>query len=756
LPAEVLRSFSTRFGLSLRCWIFFRAFHPLLSLGDPPLQLSCTKNAKLLTDTILGSLVVLALAFSYTGEIRSVSSDAGCAPLGFKIGCMLCIVVLAVLCCGLLSRFLACHFSPRESDQELSCARDFAFWVIGLMWTVLQLACTLIFLVQVAAEDAWKWALALLALLLHVFLVKPLLVAIGLAVWTGLVVYFRPELIQDSGPQPTVSSDVPVNHTGDDELLGLDDVQRATVKNLAQRGITVAHLLDFYQKLGAVVMPQFDPLLATTEDVVRQAIIPLSRADAPKVYGVPLKVKIGLLHLTAQVGTVCDVFCRCEVPNRPLAVLETWPVPTVGLRQMNWSMEAEMLGFRPGDGIALSLIEADTGRQLCAGTLQPRQLSGDFVVPLTNGVSRLGSVTLHITSPANVAPPRAATSATPKSGAVPQTSFHSQGYLEWCGVERKEEHPAVPELCWVVPDCRKKGKGELGTMVQLGEVEISISQPSPLWSSNVDEELMPLPPPPSTRNIMGTSYASAVNEPILPSKMVTHNWGSCFTHLMACVIADALGEETYGHLLPLLAARNTAKLRSLLGAAGKLSASYWICAFSVNQHMSICADVPSLVDSMGTRIMQCTCATPKVASGPVCEVDKMPFMMAYLKALWAERGAEFEHVVAVDPGHGLFNRAWCIAELHEAYLASIPQTFVLHSSADLDAKAQRLVVDGIDIRTSKAYCESDKTQILSKIDDVDTFNEHVRCLVNLHLKNTFVAPAEKMSLTAVLLDMLLK
>jgi len=51
----------------------------------------------------------------------------------------------------------------------------------------------------------------------------------------------------------------------------------AKVQELAHRSIDLESLLDFYEKLGSEVMKHFDPQVSTTADVVRQAVIPLSR-----------------------------------------------------------------------------------------------------------------------------------------------------------------------------------------------------------------------------------------------------------------------------------------------------------------------------------------------------------------------------------------------------------------------------------------------------------------------------------------------
>jgi len=52
------------------------------------------------------------------------------------------------------------------------------------------------------------------------------------------------------------------------------------VTELANRGLTLGALLDFYMGLGVRYMPHFDPDAHSTDDVVRQAIIPLTAADA--------------------------------------------------------------------------------------------------------------------------------------------------------------------------------------------------------------------------------------------------------------------------------------------------------------------------------------------------------------------------------------------------------------------------------------------------------------------------------------------
>ena len=51
---------------------------------------------------------------------------------------------------------------------------------------------------------------------------------------------------------------------------------QVTVEELAGRGFSLRSLLRFYKRLGVDCMAHFDPTRHTTNDVVRQAIIPLS------------------------------------------------------------------------------------------------------------------------------------------------------------------------------------------------------------------------------------------------------------------------------------------------------------------------------------------------------------------------------------------------------------------------------------------------------------------------------------------------
>uniref|UniRef100_A0A7S2J972 Uncharacterized protein n=1 Tax=Zooxanthella nutricula TaxID=1333877 RepID=A0A7S2J972_9DINO len=83
--------------------------------------------------------------------------------------------------------------------------------------------------------------------------------------------------------QPDIDLEpLPLRSATDTPLDGShSDAWRDTLESLASRSISVGQLLEFAQKLGVAggTMPHFRPDMSTTKDVVRQAVIPLSRTS---------------------------------------------------------------------------------------------------------------------------------------------------------------------------------------------------------------------------------------------------------------------------------------------------------------------------------------------------------------------------------------------------------------------------------------------------------------------------------------------
>lgn len=211
-----------------------------------------------------------------------------------------------------------------------------------------------------------------------------------------------------------------------------------------------------------------------------------------------------------------------------------------------------------------------------------------------------------------------------------------------------------------------------------------------------------------------------------PMKMVTHNWSNLFRDLVSATIADALDEPDFSLIAHLLDTNYPALEDAL--PLDAMQRTYWICAFSVNQHASICASNPGSTKDPTTNLVHPTCScslekyfngTPPVredGKGISCQMNKFDDMIAYL----ASTDLDFSQVIAVDRNFGLFGRAWCVAELAEADKRGMHQHLKIHSKASLE-KAEHWLSD-LKIQDMQAARPEDVHEILAKIPDVQVFN----------------------------------
>lgn len=219
-----------------------------------------------------------------------------------------------------------------------------------------------------------------------------------------------------------------------------------------------------------------------------------------------------------------------------------------------------------------------------------------------------------------------------------------------------------------------------------------------------------------------------------PKRMVTHNWSNLFRDVVAAIIADALEEDEYA-MISLLLERDIDKLERWVDARGTGLRTYWVCAFSVNQHCSICGGNPQRSRDTVTGLLHpvCACGLAKAwnsteplrrGGGSIpCEMNKFNDMMRFLSAT----DPDFEQIVAVDAAFVLFSRAWCVAELAEASAAGMVQHLKLESADSLVHHGTRL--RRLRIRDMEATRPEDKEEILKSIADVDAFDEHLQRLL---------------------------
>ena len=215
------------------------------------------------------------------------------------------------------------------------------------------------------------------------------------------------------------------------------------------------------------------------------------------------------------------------------------------------------------------------------------------------------------------------------------------------------------------------------------------------------------------------------------SIMVTHSWSNTFKDLLAAVISDALHECSFKLVANLLSsAEDCVFLSQLLADTGRLGDTYWICAFAVNQHTSICHSNPYDRDPLTNQLHPvCSCSSVTISDpdglSPLSEINKFDDMMYHLASTGGCR-----QLVAVDEPLGLFQRAWCMAEIAEAKRLQMKQSLKLPSKAAIELNA--LALEHLDVRNMRASSDKDKELILSKIttsQTIEEFNEELQSLI---------------------------
>ena len=169
-------------------------------------------------------------------------------------------------------------------------------------------------------------------------------------------------------------------------------------------------------------------------------------------------------------------------------------------------------------------------------------------------------------------------------------------------------------------------------------------------------------------------------------------------------------------------------LRSILGR--RLEDVYWVCAFSVNQHISICNSNPYDWDPVFKRFHPtCNCSVDKIddpdGRAAESEINKFDDMMKHLVAT-----GRCKHLIAVDGSMDLFNRAWCIAEIAEGKRLRMHQSLKLVSKKVLIRRQRTL--QKIDIANMECTNENDLQIILTKIQkyvSIPGFNEQLQSLI---------------------------
>lgn len=225
--------------------------------------------------------------------------------------------------------------------------------------------------------------------------------------------------------------------------------------------------------------------------------------------------------------------------------------------------------------------------------------------------------------------------------------------------------------------------------------------------------------------------------------MVTHNWGNNFRDLVSAIVADSLGLQCFGDVvLELTSKRSRAKLLERLRKRNALEHTYWVCAFSINQHTCICSgfgvapmdrqssewqtwDCNRRNSHANTVYPVCDCQEVKYFNDTPdeCELNKFDEMIASMQTAQPL----LRHVIAVDTECNIFTRAWCIAELAEADCLGIAQFIMMETLHSADRNYDRLT--NLRVQDCVASRPQDKEAILAKVHDLEAFNHNMEQMI---------------------------
>jgi len=326
---EAFTDFFHRWNFVRRTWVLFWASHPVAMLSQLAIEITATNRALIFVSCQLGVLTVSATFFVASEAEQCVAQSivwllSKFIVIGVFAGVFAEVPIYILGLFVMRKSVSASGWSPAQRKRQLrmwKCQNVF-FLVCLLCYCSANILLLTTFLANLGSIDQSKWVLYNLALVAQMLIIGPLMLAIVRATAATLVVALRPEIRSSLGEETPRSSTALSRRASRSmtqstsrskslsrtasmksaisrstsmtsrslrraksvvDLLGIHDVDwqkqasNSKVVELAHRGISVGHVLDFWEKLGTPeVMPSFDPALSTTHDVVRHAIIPLS------------------------------------------------------------------------------------------------------------------------------------------------------------------------------------------------------------------------------------------------------------------------------------------------------------------------------------------------------------------------------------------------------------------------------------------------------------------------------------------------
>ncbi|CAJ1376485.1 unnamed protein product, partial [Effrenium voratum] len=258
-----------------RAALSFWACHPLVPMFYVCFHITSAKRAVIFSAFLSGSLALSALFMSTVGGTLDAASDLEC-PVDDSAWRFL-MIGLASMVLNAGPRFFLFRLGQRPfaaearaNSQWRAWLRDDAiFWLfavalVGFYWLFI---CS--FLANLLPTDDWKCMLCFATILVGKLFISPFCRMCFHLVCAEATLLVFPDVLAAPPPELGLHMDVK-----GEEPKEQNEVVRRKIVELANRGIRVRDLLDFYQKV--LQEDFFDPERSTTHDVVRHAIIPWS------------------------------------------------------------------------------------------------------------------------------------------------------------------------------------------------------------------------------------------------------------------------------------------------------------------------------------------------------------------------------------------------------------------------------------------------------------------------------------------------
>jgi hypothetical protein len=802
-----------------RLWDNIQSAHVLLWIGHVDIEISSAKRAKLFMDQLFGCLFMCTLAFGiFDDGLSHPLNPPDCPVSSFSSGLYIFFAIAVASISALLNQLWVFVFqrtfqfveSPDKVPSVLTNMKmfDAIFWIFSFGCTAMHLIFIFGFIGNLSERDEGKWTFTVVIVLIYLLLIAPIIYALFWVIWAQMTInQHKTRSMKDMAAMMDLDlTELTDSHShilkGDDRpntQENQDAEWKAKVVDLAHRGITTAHVLNLYERLGKDVMMHFDSQLAQTHDVVRQAIIPLSRQDHFLAPSRSFRLRIQqatFQNLEEADGADIRLTTMVHIPgNEDATPILTAPT---SIQNPQWNQESLIPLVVFGETLQFNIyrhegeLQLQNGRPSITPFVQATMMNSTFYKHAFNGQLMLrdnsGEERGHLNvqlEPFSAEPAGAGiqvVAEVPRAPApVPATSPQGDGTIDDAIAEVRArvlasggadddfgepnsggrtspagDLDAIAEAA--IADCRARNLGGGGNPANADQLQDFRSwmeangwrnaarrsrrsfgqgagQAQPPIAMSTDFQERQLP------NAMAYATVVADGNPVIADKMVIHWWGGKFVDLIAAIISDALNYKTCEEVSTMLHNRKIDALRAQLSESKRLTFRYWCDAFSVNQHTSISSISPPN-DSQGYPITPCESSVAKHFDGPHCEVNKFHDMIAYLKKMVRERSRlhgvhqRFGAVISCDRELRFLSRVWCLAEAVEASNLSVPQTLRFHSAQTLQGALQQ--IDSVNVDDARASFAADKSTLLENITDRSAFNSKAKKTMLKRISDQFL------------------